>query len=608
MYDALSIAASADEMNETLVNGRIQQVLQVDDLTIAFEIYALRQRRWLTISAHPSHARLLLSSRRAGGDSERVSPLLLLLRKYARGGRIVAVSQPRYERILQVSIAKPLDTDNSGTDDNETGRPVFLTHTELYIELMGRRSNIILTDDNGRILDAIKRVSADMSRVRPIRPGGRYVPPPPQSKSDPLAAAPAELLVSASESAESLERWLVATLVAVSPQLAREIAVRAGVDPSAPAASLDARQAEALSSAIGDVFSPLVTGTWSPTVYVLDDGSAVFSPVPLHSVANLEGVASRACGTISEAAEVAWESRTDKSSGGIPASRHAARRQRLLDEVNAARERISHRISSLQEQEERAAAAEKLRMMGEAIYANISDIGPRETVLTTPDGLTIDLDPALSASENAQEYFERYRKARSAEEHLPALIDLARSEMAYVEQLRLMVEQAETYDDIETVRLEWIAFADETPGVTRAAPPKGARPAQSARRPRSYQLPGGHTLFVGRTGRQNDTVTFDIANPGDLWFHARDMPGAHVILRASGDVDDNAVETAASLAAWYSGGRHSTSVPVDVTERRHVRKIKGAGPGMVTYRNERTLSVRPRSEDDLNIASRSARS
>ncbi len=162
MYDVLTIAAIVDELSNDLVNGRIQQVAQVDELTVALEVYAARQRRWLVLSAHPEHARVLLATRRVDGDAERVTPLLLLLRKYARGGRIVAVSQPRYERIVQFSIAKPIRPNNSDDDDSdeEVDDDSDLVTTELYVEIMGRRSNIMLTNDTGRILDAIKRVSS----------------------------------------------------------------------------------------------------------------------------------------------------------------------------------------------------------------------------------------------------------------------------------------------------------------------------------------------------------------------------------------------------------------------------------------------------------------
>lgn len=598
MYDSLTIAAFADELNATIVDGRIQQILQVDPLTIALEVYAQRRRRWLVMSAHPEQARVLLSDQRVDGDAERVTPLQLLLRKYARGGRIVAVSQPRYERILRVSIAKPQYPDNTDDDDEQARDPIDITYSELYVELMGRRSNVILTSDSGRILDAVKRVTPDMSRVRPIRPGAAYVPPPPQDKANPLAVRPEELLASAHASSESVVRWLVGTLLGISPVLAREVAARAGTDADAPAAQLDAEAVSAIARALGDVFEPLVSGRWEPVTYSDAAGRVTFSPIRLRFREADPEVTVQPFPTLSEAAAVALAS---APLAGAGSGRHAQRRERLLAEIDEARARVASRLHSLREQAERAAEVETWRAMGEAIYAHFSEIEPGQRELRTEDGLSIALDPALSASQNAQEYFERYRKAQSAEEHIPSLVDAAERDLAWLDQLRALAQLAENYDEIEAIRLEWLEWATSTPGAPKAARPKGARPAASARRPRAFATPAGDRIWVGRTSRQNEQVTFDVAGPDDLWLHARNMPGAHVILRASGEPRDDALEAAAALAAWYSDGRNATAVPVDITQRRHVRKIRGAGPGMVTYRNERTVNVRPRSERDLGL-------
>jgi len=601
VYDVLSIAAIVDELNRDIVDGRIQQVAQVDALTLALEVYADRQRRWLVLSAHPEHARVLLATRRVDGDAEKVTPLLLLLRKYARGGRIVGISQPRYERILQFSIAKPLRPNNGEPDDEDSDddTDADLTTTELYVELMGRRSNIIMTNDEGRILDAVKRVSPEMSRVRPIRPGAPYVAPPPQDKLDPLRATGRTIVDAAVDANDTLAKWLVARYLAVSPVVAREFAARAELDATMPVAALDSTQADQLAQAITSVFAPVESGEWEPTLYTWESGRADFFAHPMTSIEAEDGVTATPYASILTAAEAAWEANltaTDTAPG-----RHTIRRDRLVAEIDEARERTRQRIHSLQQQVDRAAEVESLREKGEGIYAWIGEITQGMQEFVTPEGLRIELDPSLSASQNAQEYFERYRKARSAEENLPALLDAATTELAYLDQLRSMAALAETYDEIEIVRLEWLSWAETARGGTRASKPKGARPSKQARRPRAYRTIHGDTIYIGRTGQQNDEVTFTIANPDDLWLHVRNMPGAHVILRADGRLSEDTIERAASLAAWYSDGRNATAVPVDVTERRHVRKIKGAGPGMVTYRNERTLNVRPMSEKDLGL-------
>ena len=600
MYDVLTIAAIVDELNSDLVNGRIQQVAQVDELTVALEVYAARQRRWLVLSAHPEHARVLLASRRVDGDAERVTPLLLLLRKYARGGRIVSVSQPRYERIVQFSIAKPIRPNNSDDYvDDESDAEADLVSTELYVELMGRRSNIMLTSDEGRILDAIKRVSPEMSRVRPIRPGGTYVPPPPQDKLDPLRASPETLAKAEPQGKESLAKWLVARYRGMSPAVARETAVRAGLEPGAIVTSLECGQAARLADAVVSIFAPIKFGDWQPVLYTWESGKADFFSIRMQSIEAEAGVVATPYSSIFPAAEAAWDANLTDASA--VQGRHTIRRDRLVAEIDEARERIRQRVHSLEEQATRAAEAEALREAGEMIYAWIGEIRQGQAEFTTPEGLTITLDPTRSPSQNAQQYFERYRKARSAEENLPALLDAAAHELAYLDQLRSMAALSETYDEIESVRIEWFAWAETARGGTRASRPKGARPSKQARRPRTYRTIHGDTVYIGRTGQQNDEVTFTIANPEDLWLHVRNMPGAHVILRANPRLSDDTIERAASLAAWYSDGRNATAVPVDVTERRHVRKIKGAGPGMVTYRNERTLNVRPLPEKELGL-------
>jgi predicted ribosome quality control (RQC) complex YloA/Tae2 family protein len=457
----------------------------------------------------------------------------------------------------------------------------------------------MLTNDEGRILDAIKRVSPEMSRVRPIRPGAAYVPPPPQDKLDPLRATAQTILDAAPDAKEPLAKWMVARYRGMSPAIAREVAVRAALRSDAAVPSLDTHDAQRLADAVISVFRPIESGEWEPTLYTWEAGNADFFAISMRSIEAEEDVTATSHASISQAAEAAWGA--NLTAVAAAPGRHTIRRDRLVAEVDEARARVAQRVHSLEEQATRAAEAEVLREKGEMIYAWISEIEPGQAEFTTQDGLTIALDPTLSASQNAQEYFERYRKARSAEENLPVLLEAAAQELAYLDQIRSMAAMAESYDEIESVRIEWLAWAETARGGARASRPKGARPSKQARRPRAYRTSHGDAIYIGRTGQQNDEVTFTIANPDDLWLHVRNMPGAHVILRANGRLSEDTIERAASLAAWYSDGRNATAVPVDVTERRHVRKIKGAGPGMVTYRNERTLNVRPLSEKELGL-------
>lgn len=590
MFDALTISAIVEEMQSELLDGRIQRVQHIDEMTLGLEIYARRQRRWLVISANSQQARILLLDERAGGDPERVSPLLLLLRKYARGGRIISIHQPRYERLVEIEFE--LSDPNAGDDEIPE-----LIRRRLIIELMGRHSNIVLVDDEGLVQEAIKRVTSRMSRVRPILPNQRYSPPPPQDKLDPLAAAASDF--ADPELSGATWRALISLYLAMSPLLAREACFRADLDPQTDLADLEPSQRELLAAAVREIFSVMASRDWKPQLYQFEGGGAEFSAIPMHSLEARDDAEVIPIESVLEAARIA----TQRGPARPPkADRHAARRERLLQEIERAMGRLTARQQSLQSEAESAADPEELQERGNLIYAYQWMISPGDRELTTPEGTTIQLDPDLSVSENAQHYFERYRKVRSARETIPKRLAEVEGLIAYAQQLATMASQAETFDEIETIRAEWEEFEEETPGLGSTSGRK--RRPKATKRSRRYTTASGHHIYIGRSGKQNEDVTFGIANPDDLWLHARDLPGAHVILRFnSPEHHDETILQAAALAAHYSQGRDATRVPVDVTERRNVRKIRGAGPGMVTYRNEYTLNVEPRSEHDLGLTS-----
>ncbi|CCF83863.1 Rqc2 family fibronectin-binding protein [Nitrolancea hollandica] len=601
MFDTLTMAALADELAGRIIDGRIQKVIQIGDAAIGLEIYAEHQRRVLIASAESRNPHLYLSPARVTADPDRVTPLLLLLRKYARGGWITGVEQPRLERIIRVSIAKPFYPGKHGEDGDEIpddGEDDFgpegeLVHTHLIIELMGRHSNVIFTDDAGKILDVAKRVTPQMSRVRPVLPGRIYEPPPPQAKHDPrsLSAPALAALMAASPPDSDLAGLLVRSLAGFSPQMAREAVYRAFDTMELAVGAVSPQAVEALAGGLEAVLAPLETGHWEPSGYLVDGVPVAFSAIRLEHRRDAEEIR---YGSISEAIE-----RYLAASPVAQPVRHAQRRAKLALRIGNARERIAARLRSLEEEQERAALAEQWRTMGELIYASIYQIQPGQRELET-DGLHIPLDPARSPSENAQSYFERYRKARSATANLPELVERTWAELAYLEQLETLANLAEQFDDIEQLRREWETYDWERRGVTS---PK-ARREPAPKRPRPYRTAGGDMIYVGHNGRQNELITFDIAGPDDLWFHARGLPGAHVIVQLNGPERDEAIEKAAALAAYYSSGQGSTTVDVDTTRRRYVRKVKGGQPGLVTYREERTLRVRPQNPENLGLEGR----
>lgn len=607
-YDVLTIAAVVDELDATIVDGRVQRIGLVDPRTIGAEMYAGGTRHYLIASADDRLPRLRLAPDMPSLDTALVTPFGLLLRKYARGGVIIGIDQPPLERLARISIAKrlrplknraPDDVGNGGVmnsperDDEEDAADVAcdISVVSLYVELMGRHSNLILVDDAGIILESAKRVTPAMSRVRTILPRQPYLPPPPPDRRDPRAItleAAREFLAALAPDAD-VARAIVGAFRGISPMMAREIVFRTTGKSDARGAEIGADAVEAFGEQMHALLAPLETSYWSPRVYRQRDGDeyVAFSAVPMaHLAAAYDAIALASISTAAALAETAVVQTSPL--------RHAQRRERLLRGVHAARERAVRRLAALQAEAERATNADRLKRAGELIYAFLWQIEPGQTSLDV-EGETIALDPLLSPSENAQAYFERYRKGQSAGQHIPQLVEEGQAEVAYLDQLANFIAQAPGFDELEALAAEW---------EERQRPPNDARPrrVRTPRRPAALRDADGNSVFIGRSGAQNDLLTFEIAGPDDTWLHARGVPGSHVIIRwrnPGGAENPESVEAAARLAAWYSGARESGAVEVDVTHRRHVRKIKGAGPGMVTYRNERTIHVRPASEEAL---------
>ncbi|MCC6674332.1 MAG: DUF814 domain-containing protein, partial [Thermomicrobiales bacterium] len=251
---------------------------------------------------------------------------------------------------------------------------------------------------------------------------------------------------------------------------------------------------------------------------------------------------------------------------------------------------VDGRIHAIEKQQAAVQEADRYRRWGEQIYAHLWEIEPGQSALAVEEE-TIPLDPLRQPKDMAADYFERYRRLQRGAAEVGEHLEDARAERGYLDQIETMTLLAASFSEIEDVLAEWEAYAG--PGKEG----KSRKRKSTMDRIRPYTDEEGNLVYIGRTGPQNDRVTFDIAGPDDWWLHARGVPGSHVIVRGTGrEPSDAALERAAAVAAWYSKNRTSGKVEVDLARRRDVRKIKGAGPGMVTYRNERTVLVSPASE------------
>ncbi|HET9660902.1 MAG TPA: NFACT RNA binding domain-containing protein [Thermomicrobiales bacterium] len=590
MYDILTTAAIVDELADSMPDGRIQRVGLRDSRTLAFEVYRDRRRHHLVVTIGDPEPAFFRSPDPFAIDPGLITPFGLLLRKYLRGATLVAIDQPPLERIVRLSIAKrfwphnreddALEDDADELDDESSPVIPELVFVYLHIELMGRRSNVILVDEHGVVMDSLKRVTPKMSRVRPIWPSARYELPPQREGVDPrsITLEQVELIVGDSPTSTNLAKSLVDQIRGMSPAMAAEAVWRAS--------RMGAPTPGVLAKTVRSIVEPLEIGAWNPTLYRDGDGDLVgYAAVPFGSLA--EKGEAEPVGSMSDAV-AAWQ-RTDLQVAG----RHDGRRNRLLVRIRERRGIVDGRIRSIEKQQASVREADRYRRWGEAIYAHLWEIEPGQRALTIEEE-TIPLDPLRAAKDVAAEYFETYRRMQRGTGEVEEHLDDARTEREYLDQLETLTQLASTFPEIESVLAEWEAYAGPEKGErskTRKRQPDRLRPSTDAE---------GNLVYVGRTGPQNDRVTFDIAAPDDWWLHARGVPGAHVIVRGNGrEPSEGALERAASVAAWYSKNRTSGKVEVDLARRRDVRKIKGAGPGMVTYRNERTVLVSPGDESGL---------
>lgn len=599
-FDSLTLAAVADELRETMLGGRVQRVVLPGPLSIGLEVYAGGRRHQLIASAHPQLARVHLVRGKLKRGVEQETPLLLLLRKYLLGGRIVAIDQPPLERMLVLSIVKAPDMRNRSVDEgpetNDEGHAdadelaeheldaeppqlssappgAPLLRCDLVIEPQDRRSNIILVDDDNLILDSIKRVTRRMSS-RVVLPRQVYEVPPPPERRDPTGATAAGIEAMAAGGKGDLAKAIVATYRGVSPQAAREVVFRA-------VGRAEARLDEALPFyTVAARLRELFTAPPAPSLVPGPDGPTAYAPYALTHLAGAE-----AAPGISAALEAYYGAREAMVG-------HGQRREAIAAQLAAARERLVRQRDQIATELAKAQGLESLRWEGEMIFAFLHELRRGQTSLAV-EGRTIALDPRQSPVEQAQERFRQYDKAKSALAGLPERLAAVDGRLAGLDELGVLLALSDEFAQIEQIARE----AEEL-GYLRDHPdPVAARRRNRATQARPLHLVSaeGFDIYVGRSARQNEEVTFRIGRGDDLWVHVRIIHGAHVVVRSGGrEVPEATLVAAAGLAAYFSQARDEAAVEVDLCRRALVRKVPGGPPGLVTYSAERTLRVAPR--------------
>jgi len=560
--DSFIIKAIGDEWRKMLSGARIQRIAEIRKHEFFFGLRTPGENKKVLISCNPSHPSIHLTEGACRATSP--SPFCMILRKHLIGGTLQAISLPSLERTLTLTVHRR----------KESG---VLIRIQLIIEIMGRWSNLILIDpDSGKIIDCARHIPGTRNRFRELLPGHPYIAPPPPDKVDTLHLTPADIPADLQDRADA-SRWLVENLKGLSPLLAKEILYRSRGHEVFPI--------------IQTFMENYRTGHFDSSIYrSSDQGRLILSACRL---AHLTDFTRLSFSTMNAAAEryrkMSQEDREIepiRSALLVPLEKVIAKQERILEQI----------------EKDRTACKEldRLRQSGEWIQANLYHLkkGMTEAELTDPMGessrtLRVALDPRLAPYENAQRYFRRYRKLQRMEAATESRFRKIAGEQAYLVQVRETIRQAETAVDLEEIREELAAGKYLAP-LREMKKQKSPEP----RPPRCYLSSEGHTLLVGRNNHGNDRLITRIAQREDLWFHARGLPGAHVILRnpQREEISPKVLHEAAHLAAYYSRGKEHTKVPVVYTLRKHVKKPPGAKPGMVLIHHEKTLLVAPRKE------------
>lgn len=565
--DAVCLQAVVEELKPQLLGLRVDKVQQParDQAVLLF-----RGKR-LLLNAGAGAPRLQLTELPRDNPAE--PPMFcMLLRKHLSGARVAGITQPPLERLVR------LEFDAS----DELGRAGKRT---LVLEAMGRRSNLILLDEEDRVIDSLRRVDADMSAQRQVLPGLFYQPPASAGRLPFLeeteagfaarfASAPAE---------KSLDGFLLDQYFGLSPLMARELAFRAAGDVDARLFQLGGPGP--LWRALEDFSSRVRENRFTPLCLLRDGKPLDFACVPVGQYGGAaECVAYPSFSALLDAFYAARE-------------RQERARQRgadLLRAASTARDRLRRKLA-LQEKEYAATQdRDQLRVQGDLITASLYRMERGQSRLECENyyednaPVSIPLDPLLTPQQNAAKYYKRYAKAKTAEKYLREQMDLAKRDLEYLESVLAEIAQAETEADYLDIRAE----LREAGFLKKQG--KGKKEKSRPAAPWEFRTSSGLRVLVGRNNRQNDKLTLKDADRRDLWFHTQKIHGSHVILRCAGQSPaEEDVAQAALLAAWFSQARESGNVPVDFTEVRNVKKPAGGRPGMVVYNTCRTLRVTP---------------
>lgn len=555
-FDGIFTHLMTNELTEKLVGGRISKIHQPYENELMLVIRNNSKNHTLLLSAHPSYSRVQITEIKYANPQ--VPPnFCMVIRKYLDGSMLESIEQIENDRILNFSF----------TSRNELGD---LENIVLSIELMGRHSNIILYNQRtNKIIDAIKHVGSSVNSYRTILPGMDYLSPPPQERINPFTVDEHRLfeLINTAETIDT--SFIQSSFQGIGKDTANELVYRINLDKN--------KQFNAWQT-----FFKELEENKKPTLYQFED-KEYFTPI----IFNTLGENQQAFESLSLLLDAFYEGKAERD-------RVKQQAGELFRKVKNDQNKLKKKMDKLEKSLDDADKAEIFRIKGELLTTFLHEVprGVEEVELNNyyeeDRPIKITLNEALSPNQNAQKYFQRYQKLKNSVKVVNQQLEKANYELIYLESVENQLELASP-KDIELIREELIAEKY----IKDKQKKKKNKPKKSE--PEKFISSTGITILVGKNNLQNDQLTLRTASKNDIWLHAKDIPGSHVIIRAS-NPDEATLLEAAHLAAYYSKYRLSSQVPVDYVEVRHVKKPNGAKPGYVIYENQQTLFVTPDKE------------
>ncbi len=574
-FDGVTIAAVVSELKNKILGGRIYKIHQPETDELCLIIKNNKDNIRLLISADAGLP-LVYITETAKENPATAPNFCMLLRKHIGNGRIVNISQPDFERIVEIEI-EHLD---------EMGD---LCRKKLITEIMGKHSNIIFTDENNMIIDSIKHISYQISSVREVLPGRQYEYPPSKDKVSPYLVDRDYFMEVIMKKPLAVTKAIYTSVNGFSPVMAGEVSYRAGIDGAVSTDSLNEEDRERLYAVFTDITELIKEEKFLPCIAYNGYKPEEFAAIELTMYGDME------IKTFDSISKTLYEYYSKKNVFLRIRQRSADLRKIVANLVERTAKKYDLQAAQLKTTEKR----DKYKLYGELLNVYGYDVKPGEKSLTCINyyddkEITIPLDDTMSAGENSKRYFARYNKLKRTYEALSELIKETKEELDYLLSVQNSLEIALSENDLTDIKEELVVSGYIKSKNLYGKNKKGAKNTAKSR-PLHYISSDGFHIYVGKNNLQNEEISFKLANGNDMWFHAKKIPGSHVIVKTEGkaELPDTTYEEAARLAAYYSSGRKNPKVEIDYTEKKNLKKPPGKKPGFVIYHTNYSMVAEP---------------